>query len=86
MPCCLRKLTLRGVFDRDGSQTLYLFVDVKTDGLTTWPYVVQALQPLREKGWLTKVNGTNVIKGPITVVGTGNSFLQFITYLKVILR
>ena len=60
-----------GVFDRDGGQTLYLFVDVKTDGLTTWPYVVQALQPLREKGWLSRVNGTSVIKGPITVVGTG---------------
>lgn len=61
----------RGVFDRDGSQTLYLFIDVKTDGQTTWPSVVEALQPLREKGWLTKVNGTSVIKGPITVVGTG---------------
>ena len=51
-------------------------MDVKTDGLTTWPYVVQALQPLREKEWLSRVNGTSVIKGPITVVGTGNSFLQ----------
>src|SRR5579862_6066143 len=61
----------RGVFDRDGSQTLYLFVDVKTDGQSTWPAVVQALQPLREKGWLTKVNGSSIIKGPITVVGTG---------------
>ena len=61
----------RGVFDRDGGQTLYLFVDVKTNGPTTWPSVVQALQPLREKGWLSKVNGTTVTKGPITVVGTG---------------
>ena len=63
--------TFRGVFDRDSTQTLYLFVDVKTDGPTTWPAVVNALQPLRSKGWLTKVNGTTVTKGPITVVGTG---------------
>lgn len=35
IPDCPRRLTLRGVFDRDGSQSLYLFVDVKTDGLTT---------------------------------------------------
>ena len=38
--------THNGVFDTLGTQTLYLFVDVKTDGPTTWPYVVRALQPL----------------------------------------
>ena len=38
--------THNGVFDTDGTQTLYLFVDVKTDGPSTWPYVVKALEPL----------------------------------------
>lgn len=38
--------THNGVFDTAASQTLYLFVDVKTDGPTTWPYVVKALAPL----------------------------------------
>lgn len=38
--------TSNGVFDTNGDQTLYLFVDVKTDGETTWPHVVNALQPL----------------------------------------
>ena len=38
--------THNGVFDTDASQTLYLFVDVKTDGPKTWPYVVRALEPL----------------------------------------
>lgn len=61
----------RGVFDRDGSQTLYLFVDVKTAGATTWPAVVEALEPLRSHGWLTSVSGTTITHGPITVVGTG---------------
>lgn len=38
--------TYNGVFDTNGRQTLYLFVDLKTDGPTTWPYVVRALEPL----------------------------------------
>jgi hypothetical protein len=38
--------TYNGVYDTDAGQTLYLFVDLKTDGLKTWPYVVQALEPL----------------------------------------
>lgn len=38
--------THNGVFDTNGAQTLYLFVDVKTPGDTTWPYVVKALAPL----------------------------------------
>lgn len=39
-------LTVNGVFDTASTQTLYLFVDLKTDGPTTWPYVVRALEPL----------------------------------------
>jgi hypothetical protein len=38
--------TRNGVFDASGGQTLYLFVDLKTDGPTTWPVVVKALEPL----------------------------------------
>ncbi|KAI1323874.1 hypothetical protein F5Y16DRAFT_382515 [Xylariaceae sp. FL0255] len=68
--------TKNGVYDTDGGQTLYLFVDVKTDGTTTWPYVVKALQPLRSAGYLTTFNGTGVTTGPVTVVGTGNTPLN----------
>jgi hypothetical protein len=38
--------TRNGVFDTSGGQTLYLFVDLKTEGFATWPYVVKALEPL----------------------------------------
>ena len=38
--------THNGVFDTDGEQTLYLFVDLKTEGTSTWPYVVRTLEPL----------------------------------------
>lgn len=65
--------TKNGVYDTSSGQTLYLFVDVKTDGLTTFPYVVEALQPLRDAGYLTTVNGTAVTPGPVTVIGTGNT-------------
>ncbi|MCJ1460991.1 hypothetical protein MMC28_011373 [Mycoblastus sanguinarius] len=70
----LTSSTHNGVFDTDGTQTLYLFVDVKTDGATTWPYVVRALEPLRSGGWLSTVNTSNQFTtGAVTVIGTGNT-------------
>jgi hypothetical protein len=42
----LTSKTHNGVFDISSGQTLYLFVDVKTDGASTWPVVVKALDPL----------------------------------------
>ncbi|RMZ84010.1 hypothetical protein DV737_g1404, partial [Chaetothyriales sp. CBS 132003] len=68
--------TKNGVFDGFSGQTLYLFVDVKTDGATTWPEVIKALQPLRDAGYLTSFDGTSVSSGAITVVGTGNTPLD----------
>lgn len=62
-----------GVFDTDPSQTLVLLIDFKTDGTATWPYVFEQLAPLREGGYLTHFNGTVVVDGPITVVGSGNA-------------
>jgi hypothetical protein len=62
-----------GVFDTDPSQTLILLIDFKTSGDELWPYVVSQLEPLRQKGYLTYFNGTDVVQGPITVVGTGNT-------------
>ncbi|RMD43676.1 hypothetical protein DV735_g1486, partial [Chaetothyriales sp. CBS 134920] len=68
--------TKNGVFDTSSGQTLYLFVDIKTDGETAWPYVVEQLQPLRDAGYLTTFNGSAVTTGPVTVVGTGNTPLD----------
>jgi hypothetical protein len=42
----LKTPSRNGVFDTSGGQTLYLFVDVKSDGPSTWPAVVEALDPL----------------------------------------
>ncbi|KAH8887224.1 hypothetical protein GQ53DRAFT_809236 [Thozetella sp. PMI_491] len=68
--------TKNGVYDTSAGQTLYLFVDVKTDGPITWPYVVKALAPLRTAGYLSTVNGNTTTSGPVTVVGTGNTPLD----------
>ncbi|CUA77527.1 Altered inheritance of mitochondria protein 6 [Rhizoctonia solani] len=67
--------TRYGVFDAVIDQTLYLFVDVKTDGNTTWPLVIKQLEPLREGGWLSYWDAeAGVLRpGAITVVGTGNT-------------
>lgn len=62
-----------GVFDTDPEQTLILLIDFKTSGSALWPHVQSALQPLREKNYLTRSNGTQITRGPITVVGTGNT-------------
>lgn len=62
-----------GVFDTDPSQQVILLIDFKTDGEETWDYVHSQLNPLRESGYLTYYNGSDIINGPITVVGTGNT-------------
>ncbi|KAK2744767.1 hypothetical protein FQN55_006523 [Onygenales sp. PD_40] len=69
--------TKNGVFDTTPSQTLYLFIDLKTPGNTTWPAVISALAPLREAGYLTSLSNNNTLtQGPVTVIGTGNTPLD----------
>jgi hypothetical protein len=70
--------TKNGVFDTSSDQTLALFVDLKTDGPTTWPAVISELEPLRSAGYLTTFDGTGVTVGPITVIGTGNTPLNLV--------
>lgn len=69
-----------GVFDTDSSATLYLYVDLKTDGETLLQYVIEALEPLRENGWLTTYKqGSGVSWGPVTVIGTGNTPYDYVS-------
>jgi len=73
---------INGVFDTSSGTPLQLLVDMKTDGPSTLPFVLAALQPLRERGYLTtcKSNGSCVL-GPVVVVGTGNTPLAGIQAL-----
>ncbi|KAK4901136.1 Altered inheritance of mitochondria protein 6 [Elasticomyces elasticus] len=62
-----------GVFDVDGSQTLVLLVDFKTNGNELFPVVSRQLEALRSKDYLSYWNGTQLNKRAVTVVGTGNT-------------
>lgn len=62
-----------GVFDSSPSTSLILLIDMKSDGFATWPVLSAQLEPLREKGSLTIYNGSALVPGPITIVGTGNT-------------
>ncbi|TKA24635.1 hypothetical protein B0A50_06395 [Salinomyces thailandicus] len=62
-----------GVFDTAPGQTMNLLIDLKTDGAETWPYVLRALEPLRQANYLTTYKDNTLTSGPITVIGTGNT-------------
>ena len=70
---------VNGVFDSDPSTPLTLLIDMKTDGATTFPAVLSHLEPLRSRGYLTHFNGSAVVPGLITVVGTGNTPFDLLT-------
>lgn len=65
--------SINGVFDTDPSQSLTLLIDFKTVGAALWPYVLSAVGPLRDRHYLTYQNGTDVIPGAVTIIGTGNT-------------
>ncbi|KAL3426814.1 hypothetical protein PVAG01_00324 [Phlyctema vagabunda] len=68
-----------GVFDTDPGKPLTLLVDVKTSGAETWPWVLEQLEPLRERGWLSHVVNGTLYTRQITVVGTGNTPFDVLT-------
>ncbi|KAJ5926999.1 hypothetical protein N7516_008772 [Penicillium verrucosum] len=75
--------TKNGVWDTVPDQTLYFFIDVKTSGPETFKAVIAALEPLREKGYLTTVkDGKDVTNGPVTVIGTGETPFDMVAPVK----
>ncbi|KAI9827340.1 MAG: hypothetical protein M1819_006982 [Sarea resinae] len=71
--------TKYGIFDTKPEQTVVLLIDFKNSGEAVWPLVKAQLEPLRSRHYLTYFNGTKVIEGPITVVGTGNAPFDLMT-------
>lgn len=62
-----------GVFVTDPKQTLVLLIDFKSSPELLWPVLMKHLQPLRQKGYLTHFNGTDILQRPITIVATGSA-------------
>ncbi|KAJ6132514.1 hypothetical protein N7471_007729 [Penicillium samsonianum] len=75
--------TKNGVWDTAPDQTLYFFIDVKTSGPETFKAVIAALEPLRERGYLTTVkDGKTVTNGPVTIIGTGETPFDMVAPIK----
>ncbi len=76
------KIHKKGLFKSNPEATLYLFVDLAVTGNSTeaWKRVEEAFKPLKEKSYLSYTNetGDGIIHRPITVIGTGNSPLDYI--------
>jgi hypothetical protein len=73
--------TPNGVFDMSGATPLQLLIDMKTDGDSTLPPVVAALEPLRKLNYLTTFKNNVLDVSAITAVGTGNTPLDGIKAL-----
>ncbi|KAJ5819442.1 hypothetical protein N7474_005033 [Penicillium riverlandense] len=56
----------------DPTQTLVLLMDFDADPERIWSQLLSHLKPLREAGYLTYFNGSEVVQGPIKIVATGN--------------
>ncbi|KAJ3757196.1 hypothetical protein EV360DRAFT_46525 [Lentinula raphanica] len=70
-----------GVFDTSSGTPLQLLVDMKTDGDSTLPPVLTALQPLRRLNYLTTFTNNTLTPSALTIIGTGNTPLQRIKSL-----
>ncbi|KAJ4490968.1 hypothetical protein J3R30DRAFT_3277281 [Lentinula aciculospora] len=73
--------TPNGVFDTSGGTPLQLLIDIKTDGNSTLPPVLKALEPLRQLNYLTTFANDTLTVSVITAVGTGNTPLNGIKAL-----
>ncbi|KAH6892001.1 hypothetical protein B0T10DRAFT_559603 [Thelonectria olida] len=65
-----------GVYDADPNQTLVLLVDIKASPTVAWPLLLEQLEPLRTRGWLSHNSNGTLVSGPITVVASGMTRLQ----------
>ncbi|KAI9147368.1 Glycosyltransferase sdnJ [Paramyrothecium foliicola] len=63
----------KGVYASNPSQSIVLMVDFKTSDSRTLDAVVKALQPLRDGGYLSRVEGGKFVEKQVTVVASGSS-------------
>jgi len=71
----IKQSGIHGLFDENPEQTFMLLIDLKSKG-DTWGYVNKHIGPLRDRGYLTYLDGDTIISCPITVVITGKPLLK----------
>lgn len=64
-----------GVFQSSPNTTLTILLDFKSNGSKLWPYVIQELEVLRERKWLTHWNSStnNITWAPVIIVASGDA-------------
>jgi hypothetical protein len=67
-----------GVFDADPDASVVLLIDFKEDAYRAWPVLLEQLRPLYEQGWLTYFDGTELVKGPLTIVASGKAPFELV--------
>lgn len=64
---------LNGVFETNPAKSLVLLIDIKNDGAGTFNALTNQLAPFRAKNYLTYHNGSALVPGPLTIVGSGST-------------
>jgi hypothetical protein len=70
-------MPLKGVFNQDPKQTFVLLIDLKRED--AWPVLVEELNPLRDRGYLSFWNGEDRVIRPVTIVASGAAPFDLIT-------
>jgi len=60
----------------DLSRTFLLMLDAKTSLHELYPFLVEQLGTLRQRGYLSHWDGENVVQRSVTIVVTGEAFLE----------
>jgi hypothetical protein len=55
-----------------------LLVDLKSNSDKSWPLLLEKLEPLRQRGWLSHVSDGEFVSRPITVVATGETKFRLV--------
>ncbi|EMT64964.1 Altered inheritance of mitochondria protein 6 [Fusarium odoratissimum] len=72
------ELLPRGVYVHKPNQTVVLLVDLKSNSDKSWPLLLEMLEPLRQRGWLSHVSDGEFVSRPITVVATGETKFRLV--------
>ncbi|TVY44195.1 Altered inheritance of mitochondria protein-like protein [Lachnellula occidentalis] len=62
-----------GIFETHPNESVVLLLDFKSSSTSLFPGVLAALEPLRNKGYLTTYTNNTLTRGPLTVVASGNA-------------
>ena len=68
-----------GMFPASSGQSLTLLIDFKSDGDSTYDAVSKALEPLRQKGYLSSSASGGFVEKQVTVVASGNAPFDKVT-------